>query len=26
MCIEVERGFDSLTLKEVIHALRAMGG
>jgi transposase-like protein len=26
MWIEVERGFDPLTLKEVIHALRTMGG
>jgi transposase-like protein len=25
-CIEVERGFDPLTLKEAIQALRTMGG
>ena len=26
ICVEVERGFDPLTLKEAIHALRTMGG
>ena len=26
MCIEVDRGFDPLTLKEVIHALCTKGG